>query len=51
MSMIVILIEIKFHIDKNNDELLKTVWKHMKKRAGFLKFFFYFPLWPVAKFG
>jgi hypothetical protein len=28
MSMIFILIQIKFHIDINNDELLKTIWKH-----------------------
>jgi hypothetical protein len=32
MSMIVILIQIKFDIDINNDELLKTVWKHMEKK-------------------
>jgi hypothetical protein len=28
MSMIVILIQIKFDIDINNDELLKTIWEH-----------------------
>jgi len=28
MSMKCILIEIKFDIDINNDELLKTIWKH-----------------------
>jgi hypothetical protein len=32
MFMIFILIQIKFDIDKNNDELLKTIWKHMKKK-------------------
>jgi hypothetical protein len=28
MSMISILILIKFDIDINNDELLKTIWEH-----------------------
>jgi hypothetical protein len=28
MSIISILIQIKFDIDINNDELLKTIWKH-----------------------
>jgi len=28
MCMSFILIQIKFDIDINNDELLKTVWKH-----------------------
>jgi hypothetical protein len=33
MSMIFILIQIKFEIDTNNDELLNTIWEHktMKK--------------------
>jgi len=30
MSMKFILIQIKFDIDINNDELLETVWKHNK---------------------
>jgi hypothetical protein len=32
MSMIFILIQIKFDIDMNNDELLKTIWEHKKKK-------------------
>jgi hypothetical protein len=31
ISMIVILIQIKFDIDINNDELLKTIWEYKKK--------------------
>jgi hypothetical protein len=31
MSMIFILIEIKFDIDINNDELLVIMWEHNKK--------------------
>jgi len=31
MSMIFILIEVKFDIDINNDELLIVIWKHNKK--------------------
>jgi hypothetical protein len=31
MSMIFILIEIKFDIDINNDELLIIIWEHNKK--------------------
>jgi hypothetical protein len=32
MSIITnILIQIKFDIDINNDELLKTIWKHNKE--------------------
>jgi hypothetical protein len=31
MSMIFILLQIKFDIEINNDELLKTIWKHKKK--------------------
>jgi hypothetical protein len=31
MSMIFILIEIKFDIDINNDELLIVIWEHNKK--------------------
>jgi hypothetical protein len=31
MSMIFILIQIKFDIDINNDELLQTMWEHKKK--------------------
>jgi len=31
MSMIFILIEIKFNIDINNDELLIIIWEHNKK--------------------
>jgi hypothetical protein len=31
MCMSFILIQIKFDIDINNDELLKTIWKHKKK--------------------
>jgi len=31
MSMIFILIEIKFDIDTNNDKLLIIIWKHNKK--------------------
>jgi hypothetical protein len=31
MSMIFILIQIKFNININNDELLKTIWEHKKK--------------------
>jgi len=30
MSVIFILIEIKFNIDINNDELLIIIWKHNK---------------------
>jgi hypothetical protein len=32
MSMIFILIQTKFDIDINNDELLKTIWKRKKKK-------------------
>jgi hypothetical protein len=32
MYMIFILIQIKFDIDINNDELLKTTWKHFFKK-------------------
>jgi hypothetical protein len=32
MSMIFILIQIKFDIDINNDELLQTMWEHKKKK-------------------
>jgi hypothetical protein len=31
MSMIFILIEIKFNIDMNNDELSLIIWEHNKK--------------------
>jgi hypothetical protein len=31
MSTIFSLIEIKFDIDINNDELLTTIWEHNKK--------------------
>jgi hypothetical protein len=31
MSMIIILIEIKFDVDINNDELLIITWKHNKE--------------------
>jgi hypothetical protein len=31
MSMLFMLIEIKFDIDKNNDELLIIIWEHNKK--------------------
>jgi hypothetical protein len=30
VSMIFILIKIKFNIDKNNDELLIIIWEHNK---------------------
>jgi hypothetical protein len=33
MCMSFILIQIKFDIDINNDELLKTIWKHKKKKS------------------
>jgi hypothetical protein len=36
MSMIFILIQIKFDIDINSDELLKTIWKHKKKKKNWL---------------
>jgi len=32
MSMIFILIEIKFDIDINNEELLIIIWEHNKKK-------------------
>jgi hypothetical protein len=32
MSTIFILIQSKFDIDINNDELLKTIWKHKTKK-------------------
>jgi hypothetical protein len=32
LSMTCMLIQIKFDVDINNDELLKTIWKHKKKR-------------------
>jgi hypothetical protein len=32
MSIMFILIQIKFDIDINNDELLETIWKHKKKK-------------------
>ncbi len=32
MSMIFILIQIKFNIDINNNELLKTIWEHKKRK-------------------
>jgi hypothetical protein len=31
MSIVFILIQIKFDIHINNDELFKTIWKHKKK--------------------
>jgi len=31
MSMIFILIQIKFDIDTNNYKLLQTMWEHKKK--------------------
>jgi hypothetical protein len=34
--MIFILIQTKFDIDINNDELLKTIWKHKKKKKIWL---------------
>jgi hypothetical protein len=37
MFMILILVQIKFDIDINNDELFKTIWKH--------KEFFYYHKW------
>jgi len=34
MSIIIfILIQIKFDTEINNDELLKTIWKHKKKEV------------------
>ncbi len=35
MSMIFLLIQIKFNNDRNNDELLKTLGKHKKERRKF----------------
>jgi hypothetical protein len=32
MSMIFILSQIRFDIDINNDELLKTIWEHKKRK-------------------
>jgi hypothetical protein len=32
MSMIFILLKIKFDIDINNDELLIIIWEHNKKK-------------------
>jgi len=32
MSMIFILIQIKFNIEINNDELLKTIGEHEKRK-------------------
>ncbi len=32
MFMIFILSQIKFDIDINNDELLKTIWEHKKRK-------------------
>jgi hypothetical protein len=32
MCMILISIEIKLEIDINNDELLKTIWEHKRKK-------------------
>jgi hypothetical protein len=32
MSMIFIFIQIQFDIDMNNDEVLKIIWEHKKKR-------------------
>jgi hypothetical protein len=32
MSMIYILIQIKFHININNDELLKDIWEHKHRK-------------------
>jgi len=34
MSMIFILIQIKFEIDINNDELLETIQKHKKNKLS-----------------
>jgi hypothetical protein len=33
MSMLFILIKMKFDIDINNDELLTTIWEHCKKES------------------
>jgi hypothetical protein len=32
MSVIFILIQIKFNIGMNNDELLKTIWEHKRRK-------------------
>jgi len=32
MSIILILIQIKFDTEINNDELLKIIWKHKKNK-------------------
>jgi hypothetical protein len=32
MSMMFILVQIKFEIDINNDELLKTIWEYNKRK-------------------
>jgi hypothetical protein len=32
MSMIFIFIQIQFDINMNNDELLKIIWEHYKKK-------------------
>jgi hypothetical protein len=34
MSVIFMLIQIRFDIDINSDELLKTIWKHKKKKKS-----------------
>jgi hypothetical protein len=33
MSMLFILIKMKFDIDINNDELLTIIWEHCKKES------------------
>jgi hypothetical protein len=39
MSMKCILIKMKIDIDINNDELLKTIWKHEEKKVLFYSIF------------
>jgi hypothetical protein len=33
-----ILIQIKFYIDINNDELLETIWEHMKRKKELVNY-------------
>jgi len=43
MFMLFILIQIKFDIDINNDELLKTIWKHKKIKIKWLSLLMWSP--------
>lgn len=51
MSMIFILIQIKFEIEINNDELLKIIWEHQnRKKKSWLSLIVYGTMKPMNKY-